>query len=159
MLLGLACLALVFIARRVLPAPRVIGIAVICVMLGALVLMPVAGKIVDRLTGDFQGSVEFRGEYNEAALDIWRLAPVLGVGPAGFVPKLPAFHPDYARINADIQPARKEANVRAIAPVHNVYLWLLAELGLLGLSAFVLFLASAAWLFYQAGQSVLLGSS
>ncbi len=154
LMLGLACLALSFIARRVLPAPRVIGAAVICAMLGLLALAPLAGKIVDRVTGDLQGSLEFRAEYNEAALGIWQLAPVLGVGPSGFVPKLPAFHPDYARINADIQPGRKAANVRAIAPVHNVYLWLLAELGLLGLSAFVVFLASAAWLFHQAGKGI-----
>ncbi|RGP36321.1 O-antigen ligase family protein [Pseudotabrizicola alkalilacus] len=151
-LVGLACLAGMFLARRILPAPRVIGAAVVCAMLGLLAVAPLAGKIIDRLTGDLKGSVEFRADYNAAAIGIWRLDPVLGVGPAGFVPNLPAFHPDYARVNADIQPARKVANVRAIAPVHNVYLWILAELGILGLTAFVLFLASAARLFLQAGR-------
>jgi len=152
LLVGLSCLALIFMARRISPAPRVIGAAVICSMLGLLAVAPLAGKIIDRLTGDLKGSVEFRADYNDAAIGIWRLDPVLGVGPAGFVPKLAAFHPDYALVNAEIQPARKVANVRAIAPVHNVYLWIMAELGILGLSAFVLFLVAAARLFHQAGR-------
>ncbi|MEB8387410.1 O-antigen ligase family protein [Rhodobacteraceae bacterium KMM 6894] len=152
MLGALACIAVVFMARRILPAPRVIGAAVVFAMLGMVAIAPLAEKIIDRLTGDLGGSIEFRAEYNDAALGIWALDPILGVGPSGFVPNLAAFHPDYARVNANIQPARKIAHVRAIAPVHNVYLWLLAELGLIGLTAFVVFLGAVARLFYQAGQ-------
>lgn len=151
LLAALIGIGVVFMARRVVPVPRVIGAAVVCGMLGMVAMAPLAGKILDRLTGDLERSIDFRGDYNDAAVEVWRLAPVLGVGPSGFMTMLPDVHPIYARINAEIEPSRKSANVRAIATVHNVYLWILAETGIVGLGAFGLFLCTAAWLFHQAG--------
>lgn len=48
---------------------------------------------------------------------------------------------------------RLTANVKTIAPVHNVYLWILAELGALGLATFLLFLAALARLFAKAAAA------
>ncbi|TJZ83898.1 O-antigen ligase family protein [Paracoccus hibiscisoli] len=152
MLAGLACLAVAHLARGVVRPQRVLGAAVVLTTLGFLAVLPLASRIMERLAGDLGGSVEFRASYNDAAIGIWRLDPVVGVGPAHFMTELPAFHADYARINDDIQAGRKIANVRAIAPVHNVYLWILAEIGLLGLTCFLLFLGATGWLFHQAAR-------
>ena len=152
MMLALGGVALTLTLRGQLPARRLLGGAAVVLMLAAIAIAPLTQKIMDRLTGDFSGSIEFRAGYNEAALGIWASNPVFGVGPTGFVPALGRFDANLAATNRSIQSARLAANVKTIAPVHNVYLWLLAEIGLIGILAFAAFLASLAWLFWQAGR-------
>lgn len=152
MLLALGGAGLSLMLRGLLPPRRMIGGTLILIVMGALALIPMMDRIVDRLTGDFGGSISFRADYNAAALDIWREAPAFGVGPSGFVPALARHDAVLYGVNEEIQEARLQVNVKTIAPVHNVYLLVLAELGIVGLVAFVLFLTSLIRLFHGASR-------
>lgn len=152
LMLAIAGVALNLTLRGYLPLRRFLGGAAVALMLTTLATIPLMNKIVDRLTGDFGGSITFRADYNNAALAIWQKSPVVGVGPNSFVPHLAEVDQDLYAVNAGIQSARLDFNVKTIAPVHNVYLLILAELGLIGFGAFLLFLASLARVFHKASQ-------
>ncbi|MGI6244492.1 MAG: O-antigen ligase family protein [Pseudochelatococcus sp.] len=146
-------LALQLTWRRHVSVPRLLGAAVICVVAGLVVIAPFTDRIMERLTGDFGASVDFRANYNDSAVAIWQHAPLLGVGPMQFFEKLGLYNPELAEINEMIASFRQEANIKSIAPVHNVYLWLLAEIGIIGIICFGFFIASLAKLFHDAGRA------
>ncbi|MFO1208205.1 MAG: O-antigen ligase family protein [Amaricoccus sp.] len=150
---AVAATAAALAVRGLVPAKRVLGGGILLAFLATLAALPVYDRIETRLAGDFDESIAFRMGYNEAALKIWQTAPIFGVGPGGFVPALALVDPDDAATNEAIQEFRLTVNIKTIAPVHNVYLWLLAEIGLVGLGAFLVFVASLARLFYVAGAS------
>jgi O-antigen ligase len=124
---------------------------------GALSFVGIAGvlasayfvdEIAQRITGDLGESISFRADYNRVALEIWREHPLLGIGLNNFVEGLEHTDPKLATIVDEMQEGRTEYGIRAAAPVHNLFLLVLAETGLLGLAAFLalLFIAlSIAW--------------
>lgn len=136
----------ILVAMKRMSLTRVSGlmaVGAICIILAAL---PIAGKIYDRLTGDFSASVEFRVRYNAIALKIWAESPWLGLGLNNFQDQLARYEPGLARINAKMEKVlRKQVNLRTSAPVHNVYLLVLAETGIVGLAAFLFFYCGVIW--------------
>lgn len=83
--------------------------------------------IVERFTGDDQGSAEGRAPLNQLALNIAEDYPILGVGSNNFAYVMD----DY--IGPEISGAW-------ISTVHNKYLLLLSEVGIFGLGTFLLYL-------------------
>lgn len=150
---AIAATSVTLALRGRVPIRRVAGGATLIALLGIIAAAPFADRIAARFTGDLGGSVTFRMGYNEAAVAIWQRAPMLGVGPGGFVPALAQVDPIEAATNQAIQESRLTANVKTIAPVHNVYLWILAELGAIGLAAFLVLLVALGLLFHAAGTS------
>ncbi|MDP3998355.1 MAG: O-antigen ligase family protein [bacterium] len=69
-------------------------------------------------------SREKRQELNQAAVEMIKTHPFLGVGLGNFLPQLPGFHKD-------------KGTVRFLQPAHNVYLMVGAETGLIGLGLFL----------------------
>jgi O-antigen ligase len=102
-----------------------------------------ADEIVERLTGDFSESLSFRSDYNRVAIEIWREHPLFGVGLNNFAEGLREHDAKLSTIVDEMQEGRTKFGVRAAAPVHNVYLLVLAETGLVGLAAFVALLGTA----------------
>lgn len=90
----------------------------------------VAGPVIDRLTRDDDGAFEGRGPLVTMTVDVIAEHPMLGVGPNNLGPEL-----------LDHQLARDPRTW--IYTVHNKYLLVWAELGLLGFIAFVGFLVWA----------------
>lgn len=79
---------------------------------------------------DFSGeSVVVRQQLNAAALTLWRQSPIIGVGLGNFLVQLPS-----------VLPVR---TIYFLQPVHNVYLMVLSEVGLIGLGIFL-------WIVYRA---------
>jgi O-antigen ligase len=86
--------------------------------------------ILSRLTSNDQGSTNSRFTLAKAALDIFRDNPVVGVGLNNYA----LVSPRYDRADA--------ASWNHFTPiVHNVYLLIAAETGIIGLAAFVVFLS------------------
>lgn len=71
-------------------------------------------------------SVVVRQHLNAAAVKMWQQSPILGVGLGNFLIHLP-----------EVLPSR---TVYFLQPVHNIYLLVLSETGVVGLFTFLLFL-------------------
>ncbi len=71
-------------------------------------------------------SIVVRQQLNVAAISMWKNAPLFGVGLGNFLITLPQILPSRA--------------VYFLQPVHNIYLLVLSETGLIGFIIFVLFL-------------------
>jgi O-antigen ligase len=138
---ALLAFALVWIAAvlaRSLPLRQAVGLALLGVLGFALAMLPFLDAIAERLTGDFAASVSFRQVYNEVALDIWQSRPWLGVGPNQSLDAALQLLPTMLKIDIEMSMRfQVEASARSAAPVHNLYLLFLAEMGLLGLGAFL----------------------
>lgn len=77
----------------------------------------------------FEESVVVRQQLNIAAVKIWQSSPLFGVGLGNFLVRLP-----------EALPTR---TIYFLQPVHNIYLLLLSEVGVVGLLFFVWFLQKA----------------
>ena len=107
------------------PLKILFGIFVICYMFFVVCFWPfLSVRFSDLKTGE--QAVDLRLFLNEAGLDILKQNPILGAGQGNFVFTLSQKFPDL--------PAWQ------FQPVHNIYLLIAAETGLLGLLAFLAFL-------------------
>jgi len=79
-------------------------------------------------------SFQLRQELNSVALAMIKKHPLTGVGLNNFIPSLPNF--------------KKGLSFKELQPVHNIYLLIAAETGLIGLGAFL-------WLIYKAYQRLI----
>lgn len=146
----LAVAGAVAVVLLVHDARRLIQVAAIAVVAGALVLA-VSGpdstvrRRFDSLVGTANApdsSVRNRYELWNAAIGMWEEHPVTGVGPKRFA----ELRTRYASIaldpRSDVADASGFRRVELLSP-HNLYLLVLSELGVLGLGAFLALLASA----------------
>lgn len=93
----------------------------------SLFLFPVIKNRMTSLSTTDSLSLVRRNELNDLALKMFYKKPLIGVGLNNYLISLPLF-------------VEKEARVRFYQPVHNIYLLILAETGLVGLSLFLIFL-------------------
>lgn len=91
----------------------------IFVVLSILVLFVASRFMIHNSSSE---SVVVRQELNTAAVKIWQQSPIVGVGLGNFLVKLPEFLP--------------KKSVYFLQPVHNIYLLILAETGIIGLLFF-----------------------
>lgn len=71
-------------------------------------------------------SLTRRYELNMAAIEMFKSSPLIGVGLNNFLVNLPSFQ-------------QTKSAILYLQPVHNIFLLIVAEMGLLGLAAFVWF--------------------
>lgn len=76
-------------------------------------------------------SIIVRQQLNQAAVKLWQQSPLVGIGLGNFLVKLP-----------EALPSR---SVYFLQPVHNIYLLLLSEAGVIGFLFFLFLL----WMIYQ----------
>ncbi|UCE59443.1 MAG: O-antigen ligase family protein [Phycisphaerales bacterium] len=129
--------------RGLIGARRALGL----VMLGGLILlvvaMPFAPALQERVHGDLKEAYGFRGRYNRAALQMWSQSPLLGIGLNNFRLHLDRYAPDLEAIQAKGDDTAKQFGLRSTAPVHNFYLLILCESGVVGLGAFLVLVVGA----------------
>ena len=106
-----------------LKAPLVVGLALLAV------LVPLGGSVADRLTQSDQGAAASRTPLAETALRMSQDHPLLGVGSNNYTVAMPTYE------------TRDRAAEWAYT-VHNKYLLVLAETGVVGLVAFLWFLVA-----------------
>jgi len=145
MVLQLLMLLVVLTKLRFLRAKRAIGLACITTFLVTLMLLPLHDLIYRRLTEDLRASLDFRAKDSRIALEIFRGAPLVGVGLNNYAVHLLRYDPEieWALENAD--KVRHTLKIRTFVALHNFYLFLLAETGLLGLGAMLLFFGTVVW--------------
>jgi len=142
-LLAFTLVAMIAVIARSLPLRQAVGIGLLGLAALALAMLPFLDLIAERLTGDFVASMDFRRAYNQVAIEIWESRPWLGVGLNHSVDAALKLLPVFLKL--DIEQSMRfqvEASARSAAPVHNLYLFFLAETGLLGLCALLFLLGS-----------------
>lgn len=149
---GAAVLACLVVMRGV-SLKRLAGVLSFVGIAGVLTSAYFVDEIAQRITGDLGQSISFRADYNRVALEIWREHPLLGIGLNNFVEGLEHTDPRLSIIVDEMQEGRKEYGIRAAAPVHNLFLLVLAETGLLGLAAFLVLLWMALSMAWKSARS------
>ncbi|MBY0588217.1 O-antigen ligase family protein [bacterium] len=126
-------LVILFLLRRGNVQPKwLLGTGALMILLGVAGVTPIADKILERISGNWKESVDFRAETNALAYDIFEKNQVFGVGPSHFTKQMTKSNKVYAKLYKDNVDLAKATNVRYILAVHNTYLLVLAEGGLLG---------------------------
>lgn len=137
-MLAFALVWITAVVARSLPLRQAVGLGLLGLLGLALAVLPFLDAIMERLTGDFTASVSFRQVYNAVALDIWQGGLWLGVGPNQLLDAALRLLPVVLKMDIEMSMRfQVEASARSAAPVHNLYLLFLAEMGLLGLGALV----------------------
>jgi O-Antigen ligase len=127
---------------RMLPVQQMLGIASIGALAGGIALLPFADFIADRISRDFDRSVEFREQENRVAVAMFADHPLFGVGPNNYKLHLGTYGSDMVWALASEDLAVRMMHVRFIAAPQNGFLLPLAETGILGLSAFLFYLVA-----------------
>jgi putative inorganic carbon (hco3(-)) transporter len=136
------------VVLRMLSFKRLVGLGAVALICAILAALPFAQKIQDRLQGDFKDSIRFRSELNAVALRVFENNPFIGVGLNNLSLHLISIASKYGYHDLlfsqqDWREGEADAMIRRVT-VHNLYLFMLAETGLLGLLALLLYLLSAA---------------
>jgi hypothetical protein len=126
-----------------LPAKQTLGLLSIGALAGTIAILPFAGFIADRINRDLDRSLEFRDNENRAAVAMFADHPVVGVGLNNYILHIAEHGSEmvWALDNPDV--AVKRMHVRFIAAPQNGFLLPLAETGIAGFSAFLLYLVAA----------------
>lgn len=124
MQLILAIGVLAIAARRSLPLRKMAAAAVLL----TVVVLPFRATVLDRVSGDDNGSAESRMPMNRLALAMISDHPILGVGANNYALAMEPYTGDFRGV--------------FFYTVHNKFLLVLAETGVFGLAAFVAFLGA-----------------
>lgn len=133
--IGIVLIISVWRERQVVPA--VAGL----VLVAALVSPFIAPFVSERFSKSPEETITTRFDQFEIAWHIFTLYPIFGVGPANYIQALK--HNDYLGMVA-LQPDTGQI-AEDLLPVHNGILLHAAEVGLLGLLAYLCVVVNAAW--------------
>jgi O-antigen ligase len=123
----------------IIPAKRALGTLSVGAFALIVVLVPFRHKIVDRFTRDFGDSVEYRLRLSRAAFEMFKDYPFAGVGLNNSRLYVFEYNPELEWL-AEGEELVRLLNLRSISAPENGYTYVLTELGLLGLGAFLFYL-------------------
>ncbi|MEO3473783.1 O-antigen ligase family protein [Roseomonas sp. CAU 1739] len=127
---------------RALTPKALLGAGIWALLIIALALLPFLNDIIERFRGDFGVSITFRADYNRVGMLVFSENPLLGIGFGSSAERMAQLW--WVIADELIQVARFAhlADVRAGAPIHNVYVVMLAEAGTLGFLGFCILLVT-----------------
>jgi len=137
---ALSMVTVVAVADRRLSLQAAMAGLVFAACAVAALAIPFMDAILERIYGDWNQSISFRATCNIAALKMWEDGPLFGIGLNNFTNGLERHAPFFHDMVIELDRLRGGAVLRAMAPVHNVYLLVLSEAGMLGLAGFVVLL-------------------
>jgi O-antigen ligase len=136
-LVALAAATLVALVVAPRQRRRLLGLAVL-VGLASVVLLAAQPSAVHRIT-DISGGTSGRNDLWRVGWEVFKAHPTVGVGVGNFV----VVEPQFARRPGALTRVQYITETPQI--VHNTYLQLLAETGVVGLLAFLLVVAGSLW--------------
>jgi O-antigen ligase len=137
--LGLPLALILAAAFRQIPAGQVVFLLVLGLVTATVVVL--SPPVLDRLLESDPLNVTFRFQIAQVAYNMWQSQPVTGVGLNSFVEHARAFDVDHIAILSS-GGGGAAASVQSL-PVHNVYLLVLAETGVIGAVGWLTYLVWA----------------
>lgn len=89
-------------------------------------LNPIKDRFYSLKNTDMQ-TIEKRNNLSNLSVEMFKSSPLIGVGLNNFIPNIPLY-------------AKDNAQIRWYQPVHNIYLLILSEAGVVGFVIFILFI-------------------
>lgn len=132
---------LMLLRFRLVALQRVLGGVIIASFLLAIALIPFKDKLIERFTGDFNESVQFRQEGLDASLAAIADRPLLGFGLNNTAVYLGQYMPNLEWGLTTEEFASHTLHLRAPIVLGNGLLHVVEETGILGFLAFLLLLA------------------
>lgn len=142
LLVALVGVALTAVWLRTLSVKALLGAGIWATLAVALALLPFLHDIIERFRGDFGVSITFRANYNHVGMLVFSENPLLGIGFGGSPERMAQL---WWVIEDELRQVARFAHlasVRAGAPIHNVYVLMLAEAGALGFLGFCILLVT-----------------
>jgi hypothetical protein len=138
--IGVMLILFVWRERQVVPA--LAGL----MLVAALVTPFVAETVYDRFANSPYGTISTRFDQFKVAWYIFTMYPLFGVGPANYTDALKSY--DYIGM-VDISPESGELT-QELLPAHNGFFLHAAEVGVVGLLAYLAVLANVTWRLFSA---------
>ncbi|MBI2036028.1 O-antigen ligase family protein [Candidatus Microgenomates bacterium] len=104
-----------------------IGLLVVLVFIGSIIFSPLSSRFMSLATVDKESFI-LRQQLNNSAIEMFKQSPVWGVGLNNFLMNLPRYQ-------------KPQAGPLWLQPVHNIFLLVAAETGLIGLLFFAWFIS------------------
>ncbi len=129
------------VAMRLCAAKHAIATALVGLLAVGVVAFSFRDFIMDRLTRDLDRSIEFRQKDDTTGLRVARDHPIFGIGLNNYHEYLIEYDPSWQWAMQYEELGVKQQHTRPIVSPHSAYLLFLAETGVLGLLAWLWFLA------------------
>ena len=131
---------------RVLSVKHVIVLSGIATIVMFAVVVRYEEFIVERFSRDYSESLELRSNDINTAYQIFAESPLTGVGPNNYAAKLLDYAPEWKPLFDEAKEFQAEMNSRVFVAPHNLFLFILAEMGILGLLSFVILIIGMLWI-------------
>jgi putative inorganic carbon (hco3(-)) transporter len=142
----LVCTGLILL--RAFSFKHFVGLCSVGTLAAIIAAIPFAHKLEERIKGDLKDSIQFRQELNTVARLVFENNPFVGVGLNNLSESIFQIARKYGYHDLILSHTdwagedEEETTVVRRVTVHNLYMYLLAETGLLGICALLLYLAS-----------------
>lgn len=133
----------VLVLLRQVAIQRALGVLILGSFVLLLALLPFKDKVMDRLTGDFKESVQFREDGFRASLTAITDRPLLGFGLNNTAVYLGQYLPDLEWGLTTEEFASRTLHLRAPIVLGNGLMHVIEETGILGFLGFLLLVAGA----------------
>jgi len=151
-ILGIVGLTIALLRLRIILLKRAIAVWSLFVIVAGLTLLPFVEQIRGRFTSDLSTAISWRLAMNEKGIELFKEKPFFGIGLANFPLYLRSSNMEFAD-SLDLalggvfkRAGAEEQTIKGFHWMwvpHNLYILLLAEIGLLGLGTFLVYLGAA----------------
>jgi len=142
-LLQVALVLAVLVMLKQVAIQRALGVLILGSFVLLLALLPFKDKVMDRLTGDFKESVQFRQDGFRASLAAISDRPLMGFGLNNTAVYLGQYLPDMEWGLTTEEFASRTLHLRAPVVLGNGLMHVIEETGILGFLAFLLLVFGA----------------
>lgn len=137
-----AAVLMMLVLLRQLPVQRALGLSILAAFVLGLGLLPFREKLMNRFTGDFAESMEFRSEGMRASLEAVEDRPLLGFGLNNTAVYLGQYLPEMEWGLVTEEFASRTLHLRAPVVLGNGFMHVVEETGILGAFTFALLILS-----------------
>jgi O-antigen ligase len=137
--------AVAMVLFRIVSVKRMLVLAGLAAAIALLLVIRFENFVVERFSRDYSESVDLRSRDNHTAFLVFSDSPFTGVGLNNYATKILEYDPQWDWGLAGAADFQKQFDTRVFVAPHNFYMLILAEMGLVGLLSFAVFILGTLW--------------